>query len=402
MASSLQVENWEIDRLIPYARNPRKNDDVVDKMVSAIKEFGFRIPIVAKSDGSVVDGHLRLKAAKKLGMTEVPVALADELTDEQVKAFRILANKSANWAEWDNDLLKLEIEELKLANFNLDLTGFSEIEINDFLKDEPIQKNEENIESTNTLSQEEQKKEPITKLGDIWLLDSHKLLCADCTKSENISFLIPVNIPDLLPSLLLTDPPYGIKQDKGVRDGGKRFSEIRKYEDSWDSEIPTKDVFDYLLGICTNAIIFGGNYFAHILPRSTHWLVWDKHQTMPTYSDCELAWTNIDRLSVKKFDVVQSGMVAKEKQRYHPTQKPVELFIQILNEYTAAGDTVLDTYLGSGTTLLACEQTGRVCYGMELSPHYCDVTIDRWQQLTGKDAVLASNGKTYNSLLQTE
>ena len=127
--ASLQVENWEIDKLIPYARNPRKNDDVVDKMVSAIKEFGFRIPIVAKSDGSVVDGHLRLKAAKRLGMTEVPVALADELTDEQVKAFRILANKSANWAEWDNDLLKLEIDELKLANFNLDLTGFDNIEL---------------------------------------------------------------------------------------------------------------------------------------------------------------------------------------------------------------------------------------------------------------------------------
>ena len=120
----LKVENWKIDKLIPYARNPRKNDAQVDRMVSAIKEFGFRIPVVAKSDGSVVDGHLRLKAAQKLGLKEVPVALADELNEAQVKAFRLLANKSANWAEWDDELLRLELEELKGLDYDLQLTGF--------------------------------------------------------------------------------------------------------------------------------------------------------------------------------------------------------------------------------------------------------------------------------------
>ena len=122
--AELKVETWPIERLVPYCRNPRKNDEQVDRMASAIKEFGFRIPIVAKSDGSVVDGHLRLKAAQKLGLTEVPVALADELTDAQVKAFRILANKSANWAEWEPDLLKLELQELQELDFDLELTGF--------------------------------------------------------------------------------------------------------------------------------------------------------------------------------------------------------------------------------------------------------------------------------------
>lgn len=128
---SLEVEMWPIERCIPYCRNPRKNDEVVDKMVSAIKEFGFRIPIVAKSDGSVVDGHLRLKAAQKLGMTEVPVALADDLTDAQVKAFRLLANQSANWADWDNELLKLELLDLKELDFDLELTGFDAKELGD-------------------------------------------------------------------------------------------------------------------------------------------------------------------------------------------------------------------------------------------------------------------------------
>lgn len=138
---SLKVEMWPIERLVPYCRNPRKNDEQVDRMVSAIKEFGFRIPIVAKSDGSVVDGHLRLKAAQKLGMAEVPVALADDLTNAQVKAFRLLANKSANWASWDNDLLKLELTELQDMAYDLELTGFDEKELGDIcsLSEEKIE-----------------------------------------------------------------------------------------------------------------------------------------------------------------------------------------------------------------------------------------------------------------------
>lgn len=124
MPVTLKVENWPLDRLTPYARNPRQNDGAVAQMCAAIKEFGFRIPIVAKSDGTVVDGHLRLKAAQKLGLREVPVALADELTDTQVKAFRLVANQSANWAQWDEGLLKLELDDLKTVGFNLDIIGF--------------------------------------------------------------------------------------------------------------------------------------------------------------------------------------------------------------------------------------------------------------------------------------
>lgn len=133
MINNLKMEIWPTEKLIEYARNPRNNDDVVDQMVSVIKEFGFRVPIVARSDGLVVDGHLRLKAARAIGLKEVPVILADELTDTQVKAFRILANKSASWAEWDDELLRLEFEDLNNEAFNLELTGFSEEELNDIL-----------------------------------------------------------------------------------------------------------------------------------------------------------------------------------------------------------------------------------------------------------------------------
>ena len=135
---SLKFEMWPVERLVPYARNPRKNDAQVDRMVSAIQEFGFRIPVVAKSNGDVVDGHLRLKAALKLGLTTVPVVLADELTDAQVKAFRILANRSANWAEWDDELLKLELEEIEAAGLDLELTGFDIEELQELMADDLI------------------------------------------------------------------------------------------------------------------------------------------------------------------------------------------------------------------------------------------------------------------------
>lgn len=150
--SHLKVEVWPIERLVEYARNPRKNDEQVERMKAAIKEFGFRIPLVAKSDGTLIDGHLRLKAARALGLTEVPVALADELTDTQVKAFRLLANQSANWAEWDNDLLKLEIDDLKLADFDVGLIGFEDWRLgnleNEFVEDEHFRLPKEKTEDT--------------------------------------------------------------------------------------------------------------------------------------------------------------------------------------------------------------------------------------------------------------
>ncbi len=132
---SLEIQDWGIGRLIPYARNPRKNDEQVDKMIGAIREFGFRLPVMAKSDGTVIDGHLRPKAAHKMGLETVPVILADDLTDAQIKAFRILVNRSANWAEWDDELLRLELEELQGMDYDLSLTGFDKEELDTLLED---------------------------------------------------------------------------------------------------------------------------------------------------------------------------------------------------------------------------------------------------------------------------
>jgi DNA modification methylase len=190
--------------------------------------------------------------------------------------------------------------------------------------------------------------------------------------------------------MVFTDPPYGIKRDKGFGGFGGFGPPIarRQYADDWDSDRPTKATFDLLLGLADKAIVFGGNFFADILPQSTHWLVWDKLNTMPTFGDCELAWTNIDRTSVKKYTVQYNGLIGKEKERFHPTQKPVEIMANILSDYTEASDIVLEPFSGSGTTIIACEQLGRKCRAVEISPAYVAVALQRWADATGKTPVL--------------
>jgi ParB-like chromosome segregation protein Spo0J len=196
----VEVKTFKIEDLVEYARNPRKNDAVVDKMVSCIQEFGFKIPIVAKSNGSVVDGHLRLKAARKIGMAEVPVVIADDLTDAQIKAFRLIANQSANWAEWDDELLKLELEDLKNLNFDLDLTGFDLDEVEKFLKGSE----EEEEDFDEPIAQETS---VISKPGDLWILGDHRLLCGDSTKIEDVKKLMNGRIADMV----FCDPPYNVR-----------------------------------------------------------------------------------------------------------------------------------------------------------------------------------------------
>ncbi len=213
----LVVETWPIDKLIPYARNPRKNDEQVDRMCGAIREFGFRIPIVAKSDGTVVDGHLRLKAAQKLGLQEVPVALADELTDTQVKAFRLLANQSANWAEWDMDLLKLELDDLKLVNYDIDLIGFDEDDLK-LLEDEE-KPQDATSESDNVPDTDE---ETVTEFGDIWICGNHRLICGDSSNTETLDKLMDGN----LANCVFTDPPYGV----AIGDKNRDLEKFRNYK----------------------------------------------------------------------------------------------------------------------------------------------------------------------------
>src|ERR1700693_791125 len=202
--TALQIQIWPIDKLVLYARNPRKNDAAVDRMCASITEFGFKIPCLVRSDGEVIDGHLRLKAARKLGITEIPVILCDEWTPAQVKAFRLLVNRSATWADWDEELLALELLDLKTSDYDLSLTGFDSKEIDDFLLgDTP---DEDAVPPLPV--------HPVTGAGDLWLCGPHRVLCGDATSPEVVSRLLR----ESKPFLMVTDPPYGIELDSEWRD----------------------------------------------------------------------------------------------------------------------------------------------------------------------------------------
>ena len=200
-----QIQIWPIDKLVFYARNPRKNDAVVDRMCASIREFGFKTPVLARSDGEVVDGHLRLKAARKLGITEVPVILCDEWNEAQVKAFRLMVNRSVTWADWDEELLAIELQELSASDFDLSVTGFDPREIDGLLA---IPEEEE----ANAVPPVPDN--PVSRLGDLWLCGKHRVLCGDATNAEAVARLLG----DRKPKLMVTDPPYGIELDSEWRD----------------------------------------------------------------------------------------------------------------------------------------------------------------------------------------
>jgi hypothetical protein len=203
---SIQVETWPVDRLILYARNPRKNDQAVDRMCASIREFGFKIPCLVRTDGEVVDGHLRLKAARQLGIPKVPVILCDEWTPAQVKAFRLLVNRSVTWADWDEELLSLELQEIRGLDFNLDLTGFDVPAIDKFLA---LPGSDEEALAPPPLPAV-----ATCRSGDLWLLGEHRVLCGDATSPETVERLLG----NRQPFLLVTDPPYGIELDSEWRD----------------------------------------------------------------------------------------------------------------------------------------------------------------------------------------
>ena len=399
--AELAVEYWPIERLVPYCRNPRRNEHAVPKMASLIKEFGFKVPVVARSDGSVVDGHLRLMAARHLGMETVPVVLADEWTPAQVKAFRIAVNKSAELAEWDLGLLRIEVEELQDMDFDLELTGFELPELDEILGADADGGTEG---QTDPDAVPEAQEEPVSRLGDVWLLGRHRLMCGDSTDAGSVALLMAGGKADLT----LTDPPYGVNavnskgQTKNDYDSSKCIAPASVYAPiiGDDSTETARKSYEVARDASTAQVVFGGNYFTDFLPPSRCWYVWDKGQPdgIP-FAQCELAWVSRDG-NVRLFKRLWAGLcregdrAVEGVKRIHPTQKPVSLCEDIIGEFPEA-KTILDLFGGSGSTLIACEKTGRVCRMMELSPRYVDVIVRRWQEFTGQKATLEEDGRTF-------
>ncbi len=422
-AQAHQVHIWAIDRLVFYARNPRKNDAVVDRMCSSIREFGFKIPVLARSDGEVVDGHLRLKAAQKLRITEVPVILCDEWSAAQVKAFRLMVNRSVTWAQWDDELLALELQELNEADFDLSLTGFDPKEIDDLLLDPG---DDDQANAAPPLPEN-----PVSRLGDMWLCGPHRVLCRDATSPEAVATLLG----ERKPTLLVTDPPYGIELDSEWRGraglngcGPAQASYMKKRTEghnettiSGDTRADWSEAFELVpslqiayvwhASVFTREVLNGLLRIGFLYPQQ---IIWNKGRTVLTrthyWYQHEPCWylrkknapwfgkagensTIWDSASPK---FIMGG--SEEEKFDHPTQKPVDLMRKPILNHIKRGELVYEPFLGSGTTLAAAELTQRVCLGMELDPKYMDVIVQRWQTLAGKKATLEGDGRTFEVL----
>jgi DNA modification methylase len=385
----MKIEIADINTIKPYENNPRKLKDLaIEKVAMSLKEYGFRQPIVVDKDRIIVVGHTRFRASKKLGFKEVPITIADNLTPEQINAYRIADNRTAEESEWDNELLKMEIKDLEAKDFKLDLLGFNEDQLNDMLFEEKQGLTDED-------EVPEAPEEPITKLGDIWKLGNHRLMCGDSTKEDDVKKLINNNKIDLI----YTDPPYGIneKGDRSNRGGLTEGNNLKDFKDDTiqyavDSYVLCEDIIK-----APRQVWWGGNYYCHYLPLSNNWFVWDKRveeKQKDTQSDCELAWVKSKWSSVRIFRHLWKGMMKGSEhgqKRIHPTQKPVAL-AEWSFDYFREFDSVLDLFGGSGSTLIASEKKNKICYMMEFEPHYVDVIIKRWENFTGLKAEL-ENGQ---------
>jgi DNA modification methylase len=396
----------KVSALVPYARNSRTHSpEQISQIAASIKEWGFTTPILVDTDGQIIAGHGRLLAAQKLGLDEVPTMTAEGWTDAQKKAYVIADNKLALNAGWDNAMLAVEMQELGDMGFDLDLTGFGKDEIGALFPNE-----------TTGLTNEDAVPEvpvvPVTVEGDIWLLGRHRLMCGDSTSIDAVDKLMA----GLKADMVFTDPPYNV--DYGNNKSPKHV--VREIKNDNMSSADFKDFCASftacIVEFCEGCIyVFGppspdGRIMFTQLDAALHCsttVVWKKDQFVlgrgkyqNKYEPCWFGWNKSgssfvdDRklTNVWEFDRPKSS-------KLHPTMKPVELVENALGHASNVGGVVLDLFGGSGTTIIACEKTGRNCRMMELDPKYCDVIIKRWQDFTGQEATHAETGQTFAELI---
>jgi DNA modification methylase len=403
-----QVEKVLIEKLIPYARNARTHDEAqVSQIAASIKEFGFNNPILISDDYSIIAGHGRLAAARKLGLTEVPVIRLSHLSDTQRKAYVLADNRLALNAGWDNDLLKLELIELKAEDVDLEMLGFSVEELDGLLNA---------LEPTEGLTDEdavpEPPPEPITKPGDIWILGKHRLMCGDSTSVDAVDKLMQGQKADLV----FTSPPYNANAKAGQGDIFNKKKSVKLYADGYEDNMPSDDYVDFassVLEICfsfTDGFIFWNvsynaksrfEYIQQIqkrLPFLVEQICWKKTSTIPFKGSLMRDWepiyvfsTNKQSISVKQVtsNFWQVSNTNSQLQN-HKACFPVELPERGIHLVNPNSNLVFEPFGGSGTTMIACEKTGRSCRMMELDPKYCDVIVKRWEEFTGKKAELVS------------
>jgi len=394
IGEKMKIINKKTMELVPYINNPRNNEEAVSGVAASIKEFGFKVPLVITKDNVIVTGHTRLKAAMRLGLEDVPCIMADDLTDSQIKAFRIADNKVGEKSTWDEDLLKVELEQLEDFDFDLELTGFDLDEIGDIISTGEVVEGDFDVEPP---------KVPKAKLGDMYKLGRHRLICGDSTDQSVVETLMDGVKADLY----ITDPPYNVEYT------GKTKESLTISNDSMgDSDFHQflVDAFSAADSVMKEGAVFyiwhsdleGYNFrgaCADIGWKVRECLIWNKNSLVIGRQDyqwkhepCLYGWKDgaahcwaSDR---KQTTILEFDRPSRSKE--HPTMKPILLFDYRIKNNTKVGDVVLDTFAGSGTTVMACEQNERNAYLVELDPRYVDVIINRWEEYTGEKAELVN------------
>jgi DNA modification methylase len=442
---TFDVELRTIEAIQPYPGNPRVNDDAVDAVAASLREFGFRQPIVVDAEGIIIAGHTRWKAAKKLGLAKVPVHVATDLTPEQVKAYRIADNKTGELAEWNFDLLPIELKDLQQAEYDLGVLGFDDEELAKLLDGDVA----EGLTDPDAVP--EPPDAPVTQRGDIWVLGDHRLMCGDSGSAADLDRLLAGAGIDLVSM----DPPYNVKVEPrsnnaiaaglssfssaGKRGGAVKASDaagmhhqgfdlardktkakgttrkMRAKDRPLENDFVTTEAFDEMLlawfGNASRVLkpggsfyIWGGyanlgNYPAPLAASGLYFsqgIVWDKQHPVLTRKDfmgafeiCFYGWkegAGHNYYGPNNATDLWHVKKVNPQNMVHLTEKPVELAVRSIQYSSLPGQNVLDLFGGSGSTLIGCEQTGRHAYLMELDPLYCDVIVQRWEQFTGKKA----------------
>lgn len=409
----MQIQTVDIETVIPYAKNPRKNEAAVDKVAGSLKEFGWRQPIVVDAEMVVIAGHTRLAAARKLGLKEVPIHTATDLTANQIKAYRIADNRVSQEAKWDEDLLALELADLDLENYDLGLTGFDDDELAALMAEAVTE---------GLVDEDQVPPEPetsVTVLGDIWQLGRHRVMCGDSTSIDAVDQLMESRPADMV----FTDPPYGMSYGGGRAAGSTpKGATVKAHGMILGDDYQGDDLIDLVRQAISAAYASsksGAAYYICFTWRTysefeaaivdaglkiANCIVWDK-------KSIGLGNANYRPQHEFIFYIKGDGWQGDKSQSdiwkmsrgatsayVHPTQKPVELIEKALQNSSKSGDTVLDSFGGSGSTLIACEKTNRQARLMELDPKYVDVIVKRWQDFTGLIAVNEKTGKTFNEM----
>jgi DNA modification methylase len=412
---ALQIVYRPLDALIPYARNSRTHDDAqVAQIAASIREFGFTNPVLIDADGGLIAGHGRVLAARKLGLPEVPTIELGHLSETQRRAYVIADNKLALNAGWDEAMLALEIADLEAEGFDLDLTGFTADEIGALDPQELL------AGMTDEDAVPEVQAEAVSKLGDVWILGKHRLVCGDCTEVG----VVDKALNGVKPHLMVTDPPYGVEYSAGWRNKAMPAkNDPKRWKDGAgratgavmnDDKADWREAWALFTGDV--AYIWHAGNKAHVVAESLEFagleiraqVIWAKHQLVisrghyhPQHEPCWYAvrkgatghWSG-DRKQTTLWHIDKP----QKSETGHSTQKPVECMKRPIENNSSPGQAVYEPFSGSGTTIIAAEMTGRACHAIELSPVYVDVAVRRWQEFTGKTATLEADGRTFDQV----